>query len=118
MQVIERAVTPNGVKIQLEDWREHNTEEHTDLYGLTIAAYPKAKRSSYYGFVRYNEPFRLAITMNKYRGYTNEMVLDDFESLKSGDKTLEDLSDHYYKAQKDKYYMGLINSWELRGERA
>ena len=36
MNVVERAVMPNGTEIQLEDWRENNTKEYPDLYGLII----------------------------------------------------------------------------------
>lgn len=108
MKVIERAETPNGVKIQLEDWHMENTEAHPNLYGYTIGAYPIAKNESY--FIRRNKTFRLSISFNSYTGYTDEMVLTDYEKLKSGEITLEDLSDRYYNRDKDKYYMGLIDT--------
>lgn len=41
MKVIERVTMSNGTEIQLEDWRESNTKEYPDLYGLTVGAYPK-----------------------------------------------------------------------------
>lgn len=44
MKIIERSVTPNGIAIQLEDWSEGNSKEYPDIYGLTIGAYPIAKK--------------------------------------------------------------------------
>lgn len=110
MKVIDRAVTPDGIQIQLEDWHENNTEEYPLLYGYTIAAYPIAKNTSKYGWIRSGSKFRLDISCNNYRNYIDEMVLADYEALKNGTKTLEDLQEHFYNGNKDKYYLGLI--WE------
>lgn len=43
MKVLEKALTPDGIEIQLEDWSEHNTAEYPNVYGFTIGAYPIAK---------------------------------------------------------------------------
>lgn len=81
MKVLERAKTPDGIDIQLEDWSDGNTEEYLDLYGLDIGAYPVAKNTGKWGWVRGGETFRLTIAQNKYIGYTNEMVKADYEAL-------------------------------------
>lgn len=112
-KILNQAILPDGTHIQLEDWSENNTLEFPDLYGLQIGAYPVAKNGGCYGLVRKNEIFRLTISMNKYRNYTNEMVKTDYEALKSGSKSLIDLQDYYYNADKDKYYMGIL-SREIR----
>lgn len=38
MKILKKAVTPDGINIQLEDWSEDFTH---CAYGATIAAYPK-----------------------------------------------------------------------------
>lgn len=86
---------PNGTEIQLEDWSDKNTKEYPDLYGLTIGAYPVAKNTGKYRWIESGDTFRLSIHMNQYTGYTNDSVKADFEALKSGEKSLEDLADHF-----------------------
>lgn len=98
MKIIEKATTPNGIKIQLEDWREN-------LYGFTIGAYPIAKNSSY--FIIKGKNFRLDISANKTTNYTNDDIKRDFEALKSGEKTLKDLASHFWNGKKDMYYLGM-----------
>lgn len=107
MKVIERSTMPDGIKIQLEDWREHNTVEYLDLYGFTIGAYPIAQRTSKYKFIEGGRNFRLSISNNKYSGYTNDQVKSDYEALKAGTKRLEDLSAHFWNGERDMYYLGM-----------
>lgn len=107
MKVIERATMPDGTKILLEDWSDKNTEQFPDLYGLTIAAYPIAKKTGKYRLVRSGETFRISISQNKYTGYSNDNVQADFEALKNGTKTLEDLAAHFWNREKDMWYLGM-----------
>lgn len=102
MKVIERAKNPDGVKIQLEDW----TENYPNQYD--IAAYPTAKRNGKW-LICSGEKFRLQISTNEHLGYTRETLFHDFECLKSGEKKLEDLAEHYWNGNKDKWYMGLLD---------
>ncbi|HAU84617.1 MAG TPA: hypothetical protein DCW90_03640 [Lachnospiraceae bacterium] len=102
MKVIEKAKTPEGIDIQLEDWTE-NYPNHYD-----IAAYPTAKRDGKY-FIHLGERFRLQISTNKYQRYMAQTLFRDFECLKSGEKKLEDLAEHYYNGDNDKWYMGLLD---------
>ena len=97
MKVIERAMMPNGTKIQLEDWDG----------GFTIGAYPIAKNSSEYKWVESGTTFRLTISQNKYMNYTNDDVKADFEALKSGSKSLEDLAPHFWNGKKDMFLLGM-----------
>lgn len=101
MKVIKQAVMPNGTKIQLEDWSDKNTKEYSELYGLIIGAYPIAKNTGKYRWIESGQTFRLSIPMNQYRGYSNDDVKADFEALKSGEKSLEDLADHFWNGEKD-----------------
>ena len=107
MKVIERATMPDGTEIQLEDWLDKNIEQFPDLYGLTIAAYPIAKNTGKYGWIRSGESLRIHISQNKYTGYSNDNVRKDFEALKNGTKVLEDLAAHFYNGKKDMWYLGM-----------
>lgn len=107
MKVIERAVMSNGTAIQLEDWGDQNTSEYPDLYGLQIGAYPIAKNTGKFKWIEGGQTFRLTISMNQYTGYTNEDVKADFEALKSGEKSLEDLAAHFWNGEKDMWYLGM-----------
>lgn len=106
MKVIKRAVMPNGTEIVLEDWSDKNTPEYPDLYDLEIGAYPIAKNTGNY-WIRNGEIFRLTISMNQYTGYTNEDVKADFDALKSGKKSLEDLAAHFWNGEEDMWYLGM-----------
>ena len=108
-KVVEKATMPNGTEIQLEDWRESNTEEYPNLYGFMIGAYPIARNDGRYGFVRKRDKFRLQIAHNNYQNYTNDDVKADFEALKNGRKTLEDLSEHFWYGKRDMFHLGMID---------
>lgn len=107
MKILEKFILPDGTEIQLEDWSEHNSEEYPDLYGLTIGAYPEAKNTGKYRWVRGGEKFRLTIANNSYAGYMNDDVKSDYEALKNGEKTLQDLSSHFWYGEKDMWYLGM-----------
>lgn len=107
MKVIEHATMPDGTEIQLEDRSDKNTQQFSDLYGLTIAAYPIAKNTGKYGWIRSGETFRISISQNKYTGYFNEDVRADFEALKNGTKSLKDLAEHFWNGEKDMWYLGM-----------
>ena len=107
MKIIERATMPDGTKIQLEDWSEKNTEQFPDLYGLTIGAYPIAERTGKYRLIEGGKRFRISISQNKYTGYSNNNVRADFEALKNGTKSLEDLSAHFWNGEKDMWCLGM-----------
>ena len=107
MEILEKAVMPNGTKIQLEDWSNHNTEEYPNLYGLCIGAYPIAKNTGKWRWVQGGRQFRISIAFNNYIGYTNDNVKADFEALKEGSKKLEDLSQQFYDGEKAAWYLGM-----------
>ena len=92
MKIIRKDTMPNGVKIQLEDWGES---------GRVIGAYPFAVNSGKYGWVLQNRIFRIHIAANASVDYTNLDVSADYEKLVSGEKSLEDLSEHFWNGEKD-----------------
>ena len=56
--------------------------------------------------------WRVGLSVNEYFNYSNDDVKSDFESLKSGEKTLEDLAPHFWNGKKDMYLLGVIDSYE------
>lgn len=108
-KIIDKAVLPDGTKIQLEDWHDKNSEKYPDLYGYMIGAYPIAKNTGKWRWIRAGESFRLGIGRNEYTKYTDDMVLKDYEALKNGTKTLVDLREHFNNGVKDEFYLGLID---------
>lgn len=97
MKILEKC-NVDGVDIQLEDWGN---------FGYGIGAYPIAKHNG--KWIRNNETFRLTIS----RGYSdNNSVINDFNKLKNKLITLVDLAEHFWNGDKDKYYMGMIDTFE------
>ena len=45
-KIIDRAIMPDGTEIYLEDWSKSNSQEYPDVHGMTIGAYPIARRTS------------------------------------------------------------------------
>lgn len=101
MKVIEKSVTPFGTEIQLEDWGD----VYHDVDNYMIGAYPIAENSE--KFSKKGETFRISISANKYIGYTDDDVLHDYEALKSGEKTLADLREHFWNKKSDCYRLGI-----------
>ena len=101
MRVLEKAQTPDGVDIQLEDW----TDVYNDVY--IIGAYPVAQRTSKYGWLKGGRTFRLSIHANEYKEYLHDDLVLDYEALKSGQKKLDDLAEHFWNGKKDMWYLGM-----------
>lgn len=100
MKVLERAKTPEGIDIQIEDWRN----DYSCINTLNIATYPIAKRSSEYRWITDGKPFRLDIS----RDFNNdEEVYQAFKDLISGNKIIADFSEQFYNGEKDKFLYGL-----------
>ena len=101
MKVIEKSVTPFGTAIQLEDW----DGSYPSAYRYMIAAYPIAENSD--KFSKKGEFFRISISANECMNYTDDDVLYDYEALKSGEKTLADLREHFWNKKSDCYRLGI-----------
>lgn len=97
MTILEKAITPDGIEIQLEKWND----------GLTIGAYPIAKANSESGWIQSGNRFRLTISNNKYLNYTSDDVKNDFEALKIGRKSIVDLSEYFWYGEKDCHVLGI-----------
>ena len=101
MRVLEQTIMPDGTSIQIENWMEDYPQAFNTL---TIAAYPLAKRQGRYGWVRVNEKFRLNLSL----GFSSDReVMVIYKTLQNGNITLEELHEHYWNGDKDRYYMGL-----------
>ena len=85
MKVIERATTLDGVKIQMEDWKE----KYSFIETLNIACYPVATMSQDKPFgLEKGKTFRLNISSFS----SDEEVIEIFKKLRSGDLLITDLS--------------------------
>lgn len=100
MKIIKRSLMPDGTDIQIEDWRN---DYPTVFKTISIAAYPKAKYGSRSGFIQRGKSFRLSMDIN---WSSNNEVLAIFKCLENGEILLEDLGEHYWNGDKDKFYMG------------
>ena len=99
MKVIERATTPNGIEIQIEDW---SANYNFMAYAGTVAAYPIAQESGRNQFEpKIGEKFRLAFDFK-----STELAATCFEQLKTGKKRLTD-----YASDKDKHYLREVAQW-------
>jgi hypothetical protein len=98
-KIVSRNTMPDGTKIQIEDWKEVYPDiEKT----VMIAVYPIAKNDSYW--IRKGESFRLQIS----RSFSSDKEVECiYQGLIDGVIKLEDLSEHYYNGDKDKFYMGM-----------
>ena len=92
MKVIERAIMPDGTKIQIEDWKE----DYSCFNTLSIAAYPIMQRlpqSKKLYFQESGKPFRVDIN----RGWENdEEVKKAFENLKNGTNEIKDFANQFW----------------------
>ena len=102
MKVVRKAKTPDGVDIQLEDWTEN-----ASVNDYAIGVYPMAQRSGKWGWIRGGERFRISIHTNEYKGYFHDDLVQDFEALKSGEKKVEDLAEHFWNGEKDMWFLGM-----------
>ena len=101
MKVIKESKMPNGIKIYIEDWRENYPFYKTQ----SITAYPVARNTGKWRWVRSGKKFRLGLENFE----SDEQVYAIFERLEKGEIKLEELHKHYYWGNRDKYFMGLID---------
>lgn len=100
MKIITRGITPDGVHILLEDWRE----DYPGYENYTIGAYPIAKNTDGI-WIRGGEKFRLSIS----RFTAEDDVMQIFDDLLNGKITLANLKDHFWNTYEDEYRLGLID---------
>ena len=88
MKVLEKATTPDGVKIQIEDWKE----KYSFIRTLNIACYPIATKTQNSPFgLRNGITFRIAL--DKFEN--DEEVYTTFNKLQSGEVKIEELSSKF-----------------------
>lgn len=107
LNILDKSVMPDGTEIQLEDWSDRNSDKNPSLYGLTIGAYPIAQRTGKFGWKQGGKRFRLTIACNSYMGYLDEEVRSDYDALKIGSKTLQDLFEHFWNRKWDMWCLGM-----------
>ena len=85
--ITTKGTTPDGIKIQIEDWREVYNFYKT----LHLIAYPVSQKTSEYGWIRGGEKMRYEMP---YNWHSDEEVLQAFEDLQSGKIKVTDLRHH------------------------
>ena len=103
--VIDEAVTPDGIKIQLKDF----TDEYylPDYYGMIICFQTVAKNTFPKGKGWYAQKDKKFSSCVYSRGnYTKDMLKADYEALKNGTKTLADLKNHFWNHKRDCFVLG------------
>jgi hypothetical protein len=99
MTIVDKDVMPDGTEIQLEDWRQ----DYENVFGYVIGAYPIAKNTGKYGWVRGGQEFRLTINING----NYDVAKAEYEALVRGEKTLEDMAPYFYDGEKAMWYLGM-----------
>ena len=90
MEVLERAETPDGIKIQLEQW------ESTFKNSLVIGAYPLCKALPQGKVAYFTDLYRpMRVTINR-NFESDEAIKTAFESLKSGEKEIKDFEKNFW----------------------
>ena len=98
MKILEKATTPDGIDIQIEDW----SDNYSFMNILSIGVYPTAKQSDTVWIIP-NERFRMSL--DKFK--SDSETLEVFIKLKNGNYKLEDLTEHFEEKTKNMYYLGL-----------
>ena len=106
MQVIDKAITPDGIEIELRDLSgEHKLPDYNGLVIVfrTIAKKTFPPNKGWYA--QKGKEFRSSIY--SWGEYTKDMIKADYEALKNGTKTLADLKAHFWNHQRDCFVLGL-----------
>lgn len=82
-----RGTTPDGIKIQIEDWRP----VYDFFKTLHLVAYPVSKKTSEYGWIQSGKTMRYDMRDN---WHSDEEVKQAFADLESGKIKLTDLKHH------------------------
>ena len=106
MQILDKAITPDEIEIELRDLSgEHKLPDYN---GMEIAFRTVAKNTFPEGkgwYAQKGKEFRSCIYSCGY--YTKDMLKADYEALKNGTKTLADLKAHFWNHQRDCFVLGL-----------
>lgn len=85
MKVLQRSITPEGVRIQIEDW---SADYSFYAPASTVATYPIARQAKPGSIIHFPEPgrtFRLAFNFK-----STAEARKCFDQLEAGEKTLRD----------------------------
>jgi len=97
MQVLQKAITPDGIAIQIEDWRDLVPSAL-----LLLVAYPAAKRDCEFGFSKAGQIIRLNLFAGRDSFKSDDEVISAFEAMKTGSKQLDDFS-NYFDLNEERY---------------
>ena len=109
MQVIDKAVTPDGIEIELRDLS--GKHKLPDYNGMEIVFRTIAKKTfppNRGWYAKKGKEFHSCICC--YKNYTSDMLKADYEEIENGTKTLADLKSYFWNGYKDRYVLGLEGS--------
>lgn len=96
MQIIEKALMPDGTRIQLENWSE--SYPGLPYFWWEVSAYPP----EYVNGRLSRRKFRLGISLE-----TESEARECYESLLSGKKQFAEYRKHFWYREKDEERLGL-----------
>lgn len=106
MQILDKAITPDGIEIELRDLNgEHKLPDYN---GMEIAFRTVAKNTfppNDGWYAQKGKEFHSCICC--YKNYTSNMLKADYEELKNGTKTIADLKSYFWNGKRDCYVLGL-----------
>lgn len=106
MQILDKAITPDGMEIELHDLSgKHKLQDYN---GIIITFCTVAKNTFPEGkgwYAQKGKEFHSCICC--YKNYTSDMLKADYEELKNGTKTLADLKSYFWNGYRDCYALGL-----------
>lgn len=92
MKVLEKATTPDGTKIQIEDW----TQDYDCFKTLSIATYPMAIKKPHTKNIPMFEIYRTFRVEINRNWANNDEVRKAFDELKNGTKHIKDFSEQFW----------------------
>lgn len=94
MKLLEKGITPDGTKVQIEEWKEDYSFMN---YGSTIGAYPVSQINCTGSFSpKRNQTFRCQFTFNSH-----DEVKEAYTELINGNKTLKGYKNEFSGHEED-----------------
>lgn len=99
MRIVLKGEMPDGTCLQLEDWSDSFSHQH-----YTVGAYPVAKNTGCWGWVKNGERFRLGIDFGDYTEANKA-----YNALIESKASLADFRENFWNPTRDAFYLGLID---------
>lgn len=109
MQVIDKAITSDGIEIELRNLSgEHKLPDYNGMVIIFRTIAKKTFPPNRGWYAQKGKEFHSCICC--YKNYTSDMLKEDYEELKRCTKTLADLKSYFWNGKRDSYVLGLEGS--------